>query len=422
MQKHICIIGNGIAGITAARNIRKFSDHKITVISSESKYFYARTALMYIYMGHMKYEHTKPFEDWFWEKNRINLIHDKVESIDFDNNTVRLSANKPVTYDQLIIATGSIPKSLNIAGQNLTGVQGFYSLQDLEKIEINTRKIKKAAIVGGGLIGVEMAEMLISRGIQVHFLVRENSFLGNVLSLEESKLLEREIIKHGVSLQLNTEVEQILADSQKKVNRLQTKNGKVLDVDFVGIAVGVIPNIEFLKDSKINTNKGVIVNDILQTNIINVYSIGDCVEHETPPFGRKNIEQIWYSGKTMGETIAKTITGSPTKYEPGIYYNSAKFFDIEYSVYGSISNELVADSSTFYWENREGNKCLRLNYDTISKVVNGIHAFGIRLRQSTCIQWIENKISFDIVIKELEKANFDPEFSKKYFSEIKNQS
>ena len=82
MRKNVVIIGNGVAGITCARHIRKQSNFDITVISSESKYFYSRTALMYIFMGHMKYEHTKPYEDWFWDKNRIKLVKDHVTLID----------------------------------------------------------------------------------------------------------------------------------------------------------------------------------------------------------------------------------------------------------------------------------------------------------------------------------------------------
>lgn len=420
-QRHICIIGNGISGITTARYIRKFSDHKITIISSESKHFYSRTALMYVYMGHMKLEHTKPYEDWFWTKNRIELVHDFVEKVNFEKNEILLKTSQPIVYDDLILATGSQPNKYGWPGQDLEGVSGLYSIQDLENIEKYTKNITEASIIGGGLIGIELAEMLTSRKIKVNFLVREKHFWANILPEQEGKLIEKEIEKHGVNLLLNKELTEIIPDKNNKVKSIKTKSGEQINCEFVGLTVGVSPNISFLKNTILATEKGILVDEYLKTNLPNVYAIGDCIEHKNPPFGRKSIEQIWYTGKIMGEAVAKTVCGSPTKYEPGIFYNSAKFFDIEYSVYGNVPAKQNPNESTFYWQNEIGNKCLRINYLTDSEQITGIHAFGIRLRASTCLAWIKNKIAFKTVIQELEKANFDPEFSKKYLMEIKGK-
>src|ERR1700704_477975 len=128
---HIVIIGNGIAGITTARHIRKLSDHEITVISSESKHFFSRTALMYIYMGHMKFEHTKPYEDWFWEKNRINLLYARVSEINSNEKRCVLDDGEKISYDKLVIACGSKSNKFGWPGQDLPGVQGLYSIQDV---------------------------------------------------------------------------------------------------------------------------------------------------------------------------------------------------------------------------------------------------------------------------------------------------
>ncbi len=134
MQENIVILGNGISGITAARHIRKRSNNRITVISSESKYFFSRTALMYVYMGHEKIENIQPYENWFWEKNKIDLIQDYVTLIDIKNNKVNLSGGISINYDKLIIATGSRSNKFGWKGQDLNGVQGLYSLQDLEQL------------------------------------------------------------------------------------------------------------------------------------------------------------------------------------------------------------------------------------------------------------------------------------------------
>ncbi|HUX60080.1 MAG TPA: FAD-dependent oxidoreductase, partial [Ignavibacteriaceae bacterium] len=99
-MQHLVIIGNGITGITVARYIRKQSDMRITIISSESKYFFSRTALMYVYMGHMKWENIKPYEDWFWEKNHIDLIFAKANAVDTDTKSISLESGELITYDK----------------------------------------------------------------------------------------------------------------------------------------------------------------------------------------------------------------------------------------------------------------------------------------------------------------------------------
>jgi NAD(P)H-nitrite reductase large subunit len=209
---HILIIGNGIAGITAARYIRKLSDHDITIVSAESEHFFSRTALMYVYMGHMRYADIKPYEDWFWKKNRIELVQAYVQQIDEQSKSVQLSTGSKLYYDKLILATGSQSNKFGWPGQDLRGVQGLYSLQDLETMEAHTANISKAVIVGGGLIGIEMAEMLNSRNIPTTFLVREKSFWNPVLPAEESQMINAHIKEHHIDLRLETELKDILAD------------------------------------------------------------------------------------------------------------------------------------------------------------------------------------------------------------------
>jgi len=173
-MEHIVIIGNGISGVTAARHIRKMSDKKITIVSAETDYFFSRTALMYVYMGHMKFNHTQPYENWFWEKNRIHLKKGFVSTVNHANNELVFSDGEKLSYDKLILAVGSKPNKFGWPGQDLEGVMGMYHKQDLENIEKhapNKDVCKRAVIVGGGLIGIELAEMLNSRQIPVTFLV-----------------------------------------------------------------------------------------------------------------------------------------------------------------------------------------------------------------------------------------------------------
>ena len=417
-MKQIVIIGNGISGITAARHIRKQHNHKITVISSETEHFFSRTALMYIYMGHMKYENTKPYEDWFWKKNKIELLKDHVEKITTALKSLQLASGKEIKYDTLIIASGSKSNMLGWPGQNLKGVQGLYGYPDLQLMEENSKGIRQAVIVGGGLVGIEMAEMFLSRKIAVTMVVRENEFWDNVLPQQEANLISRHIRSHHVNLQLGTELKEIIDDQNGRVQAIITNKGETIPCQFVGLTVGVSPNISFLKDSGIETKRGILVNEFLETNIPEVYALGDCVERKYDLPGRRNIEQVWYTGRMMGEVVAQTICGEKTKYEPGPWFNSAKFFDIEYQTYGNVGNTLKPNEEESYWEHSSGTKCVHVVWDKFTREFIGINTFGIRMRHEYFDKWLREKKSIDFVMENLAQANFDPEFFTRHEKEI----
>lgn len=415
---HIAIIGNGISGVTAARHIRKNSDYQITLISAETDYFFSRTALMYVYMGHMKFEHTHPYEPWFWKKNRIDLRKGYVEKIDYSDKNLKFSDGSCLKYDQLILATGSTPNKFGWKGQDLDGVGGLFSKQDLERMEEFTQNITRGVIVGGGLIGVEMAEMLLSRNIPVTFLVRENQFWGNVLPKQESDLIARHMKEHHVDLRLSSELNEIIDDGTGRVKAIKTKSGDIIECGWVGLTAGVSPNIKFLKDTELETNRGILVGKDLQTNIPGVYAIGDCAEFKNPVLGRRSIEQVWYTGRIMGETVAQTITGNLCEYTPGNWFNSAKFFDIEYQTYGWVLPKLSKGHKDFYWEHEKGKMCMHFVFEEKSRKFIGINTFGIRLRHNVFDGWLNELASIEMVLEHLKDANFDPEFYTQYELEI----
>lgn len=411
---HIAILGNGISGITAARFIRKLSDHRVTVISAETDYFFSRTALMYIYMGHMRFSDTQPYEPWFWKKNRIELRKAWVEQIDFPQKQLILSEGEPIAYDKLIVAAGSEPNKFGWPGQDLDGVRGLYSYQDLEYMESHSDDLERAVIVGGGLIGIEMAEMFHSRHIPVTFLVREDSYWNMVLPKEESEMVNRHIREHGFDLRLETELKEIVDDGNGRACAVITNKGDRIDCGYVGLTAGVHPNINFLKGSNLETDRGILVDEFLQTNLADVYAIGDCVQLRTPKPGRRPIEAVWYVGRMMGETVAHTVCGRPQPYDPGIWFNSAKFLDIEYQVYGAVPTKPPEEMATLYWEHPDGKKSIRINYRETDGSVLGFNLMGVRYRHEVCEQWIADGTTIEQVLQNLGIANFDPEFYQEY--------
>lgn len=420
-DQHVVIIGNGISGITAARHIRKMSSRRITVISGESDYFYSRTALMYVYMGHMEFRHTQPYENWFWRKNEIELVKDWVKQIDFEQKCLKLADSPDLQYDQLIIATGSVSNKFGWPGQDAKGVSGLYNIQDLEYIEEHTKDVNKAAIVGGGLIGIELAEMLHSRKIEVTFLVREENFWDIVLPTEEAKMINKEILDHDIDLRLATELQSIETNNAGQVTGVITKDNQKIDCQFVGLTVGVSPNVAWLKDSPLEINRGIVVNEYLETNMPDVYAVGDCAEHKAPMEGRRPIEQVWYTGRMMGEVVARTVADKRTAYKPGVWFNSAKFFNIEYQTYGTVLPEPDENQDQFVWQADDGKHLLRIVFDKSTHVVMGVNVFGIRMRHEVWNDWISEKQTIDQVMAKLERANFDPEFYRRYEFEIREE-
>jgi NAD(P)H-nitrite reductase large subunit len=426
-MKHVVIIGNGISGITAARNIRERSDLDITVISSETKYFFSRTALMYVYMGHMKQEHTKPYEDHFWEENKISLIHDSVEKVEVSNKKIMLSKSQPIQFDSLVIATGSNPKKLGVIGENLRGIQSLYSIQDLDLLEKNTHpyfaksseyRVRHAVIIGAGLIGIELAEMLHSRNISVCFIVKDEHIWSSGLSIQEAKLIEKHLEEHGITFRKQSQVSKFVGDDEGNVCAIELNSGEHIYAEFVGVTIGVEPNTQLTKGTEIEVKTGIVVDQYLRTSVDDIYAIGDCAELSVTSKGRNSIEPVWYTGRMMGEVVAETICGSPCVYEPGPWFNSAKFFGLEYQCYGSVSAAISQNRTEFFWQNKNSDKSVRILFDNSSMTFIGFSSIGIRWRHDLFNQWLSSETNVMLVIENLEKADFESEFSRRYTKEI----
>lgn len=414
----ILIIGNGITGVTAARHIRKLSNNDIVIISEESEYFFSRTALMYVYMGHMKFEHTQPYEPNFWKKNRIDLLQEKVVSVNDVDKEVYLENGKSIQYDKLIIASGSVPNTLAIKGENLIGVQALYSKQDLELMQKHTQNIQQAVVVGGGLIGIEMAEMLRSRNISVKFLIRDKSYWSSVLPTQESEMVHAHIFKHGIELLPETELIEIIGDQNGNVVAVKTQSGELIECQFVGLTVGVSPNISFLRGSNLQTDKGILINQHFETNCKDVYAAGDCAQFQEPMNLHPSVEQLWYTGKMQAEILAQNICGKRLGYDRGVWFNSAKFLDIEYQTYGFMFNKVAEDAYTFYWQHPHKNIAFRANFMKEDLSLIGFNFMGMRFRHNVAEQWILNKVTINKIITQLNEGFFDPEFSENHHQAI----
>jgi NADPH-dependent 2,4-dienoyl-CoA reductase/sulfur reductase-like enzyme len=249
-------------------------------------------------------------------------------------------------------------------------------------------------------------------------LVRENAYWSNVLPQEEAQLIGNHLQKHGINLKFNTELKEIQTIDQNRVSSILTNAGETIKCQFVGITTGVKPNINFLENSLLEISKGILVNEFLETNIPDIFAAGDCAQFRIVKKGEPSVEQLWYTGKMQAESLANTLCGNREAYDRGIWFNSAKFFDIEYQTYGKVPAEITDEHESFYWEHENGKISFRANYNKSDRIILGFNFMGIRFRQVIAEQWIREQKEIDYIIEHLYQGWFDPEFSKSHDNEI----
>ena len=412
---HIVIIGNGITGVTAALRLRRRDPEcHIDLVSGESNSFFSRPALMYVYMGHMRVSDTQPFEESVWPDNRIERVRGWVTGIDTEGRKVHLDGQPDLGYDKLLLATGSVSNRFGWKGQDLDRVHGFYGLADLEALERATPDVRAAVVVGGGLIGIELAEMLHARGIHVTMLAREEHYWNNALPDEEAILVERRIRAHGIDLRLRSELEEIHDDGQGRACAVTTGDGERIEAQLVGLTAGVAPNLSAVRDSDIETGRGILVDEHLKTPTPDVFAAGDCAEIVTPEGERNLVEQLWYTGRMQGEVVADNMAGDERTYARGTWFNSAKFLDLEWHTYGRVPSSAAPDPEvrSLWWEAPSGLHALRIVHR--DGVVTGVNALGLRQRQEVWIRWLDEAAPVERVLDHLHEANFDPELFRKW--------
>ncbi len=410
---HYVIIGNGVAGITAALTLRGRDRHaRITVISGESEYFISRTALMYAYMDRMNLRDLEPFERKVYDKQKIERVHGWVKDLNAERRMLRLEDGREIAYGKLLLAVGSAPNRIAWPGLDAAqeGVVHFVSLQHLAECERLTPSTKRAVVVGGGLIGVELVECLLHHGVSVDFLVRESWYWPMALAKEEGEHIADHIRSHGVNLILEDEVGSVAADASGRVASVTTKKGLKLECQMLGVCIGVRPATDWLRSvaTPPATKRGISVNRAFQTSLPDVFAAGDCAEFERPD-GSAFVEQIWYAAKRQGELAARAMLGDAIDYRPPLFYNSAKFFDMEYTTVGDVTR-LPDDARSFYYRWPGGAASIRL-IERDGAVI-GFNMLGSRWDHTWFERWIEERRSMEEAMQQLHLAQFDVEFGR----------
>jgi len=417
---HYVIVGNGVAGVTAALTLRKRDLHaRISVISGESDYFISRTALMYAYMDRMNLRDLEPFERKVYDKQRIDRVRGWVRNLDADRRVIQFEDGREITYDKLLLAVGSVPNRFQWPGLDAAkeGVVHFVSLQHLAECERLTSSTGRAVVVGGGLIGVELVECLVHHGIQVDFLVRESWYWPMALAKEEGALIAGHLTRHGVKLHLEDEVSAVATGPGGRVSAVKTQKGLDLPCEMLGICIGVRPAVDWLSGvaTPPEIGRGIKVNRSFQTSLPSIFSAGDCAEFARRD-GSPMLEQIWYAAKRQGELAALAMLGDAVEYTPPLFFNSAKFFEIEYTTVGDATR-LPDDAKSFF--HRLPGEAASLRIVERQGAVIGFNMLGSRWDHTWLERWIQERRSMQEVVQQLHLAQFDVEFGRTKLDRIR---
>jgi NAD(P)H-nitrite reductase large subunit len=412
MTSRTVIIGNGVAGTTAALELRRRDDRaEITLVSDESEYFFSRTALMYALMDELTREELEPHERRAYDRQRIQRARARVTDLDADARTVTLSDGRALAYDQLVIATGSVARKLTVPGLEAAreGVTSFVSLSDLDAVERWLHSTRRAVVVGGGLIGVELVESLVHHHVPCTFVVREDWYWPAGLCREEGAMVERHLRRRGVDLRLRETISSVDSDASGRVSGVTLGSGERVACELLGVAIGVEPNVQWLSRCKSAPKiaRGVLTDDRLRSSLAGVWAAGDCAEIATAT--GTVIEPLWYAAKRHGAFVGRQLSGSSERYVSPRFVNSAKFFGLEYTTVGDAGP--AGGGQTLLYEHPTKEITVRLATDD-GGALRGFSALGSRWDTTVLSRWMDERRPIDWVRERLRTAQFDHEFGR----------
>lgn len=310
--RSVVIIGNGIAGITAAEHVRRLHQEcEIHVISRENHLLYNRMGISRLINGRsgMHGLHLLP-ESWYQEQRITNWLNTHVVSIDTEQRQVHLATNEHVAYDRLILANGSSAWVPPIKG---FGVQGSFILREADEAMglrdyIQRNGSRTAVVAGAGLLGLEAAHALQKLGLKVTVLSNMPAILDRQMDLRGSEILQRYLESQGIEILISAEATALITDDSGRLCAATLKGGGEIAADIFLACTGVKPNIELAKAAGIATGRGVLVDDGMRTSLEGVYAAGDVAEHEGVAFG------LWPVAVEQGEVAAVNALGGQRKY------------------------------------------------------------------------------------------------------------
>ncbi|MEW6980142.1 nitrite reductase large subunit NirB [Bacillus pumilus] len=349
-KRKLVFIGNGMASMKCIEQIVQKQPERyfITIIGKEKHPAYNRIKLSSILQKSESLSQIELKEKEWYTRHDITMYRgETVVHIDTNRQCIMTDARRNIPYDKLVIATGSSPYFLPIQGVSKKGIYAFRTIDDYEAIHADSLRYQRAAVIGGGVLGVEVAAGLQIAGLETTIIHHTEWLMQRQLDETAACLLHQQLTRKGIQVKTNAHTIACLGD--ERVEGVLLKNGDIVDADLVVFTTGIRPNIQLAKNHGIHTRKAIVVNDVMQTNVPNIYAIGECAEHKGMVHGL--VQPIY----EQASVLAKHLLGEQITHAPHhIYSTTLKTSDMPIYSAGCIENRSPYTSVVIYLDEEQG--------------------------------------------------------------------
>lgn len=343
MTNRIIIIGNGIAGITAVKAIREVDkESEVFIFGEEEFYPYNRIKLSKNLFDELSEDNTLLLKKSWYEENKVNIyVSKKVIKVNIENKEVVLCDESILKYDKLLLANGARNNKPPVEGIEKVGVFNLRTLQDAWDIKSKIQKGESVINIGGGIQGLETAWNLNQHGINVSIVEIQSRLMPNQLDEKASKILQDSVEKFGINIYLNTRVNKIAGNNE--IEGVVTSSDEFMPCNKVIYSAGIKPNIEMFEDTHIKCEKGIVINEKMETNIADIYAAGDVAELD------KFVPGLWNISIGQGKVAGYNIIGKDSTYKHIVPVTTLNAFKLSLFSMGCVdennaTNVLVEDN------------------------------------------------------------------------------
>ncbi len=332
------IIGFGVAAVAAAEAIRsQDAAGEIVLISDDPHGFYSRPGLAYYLSGELPDKQLFSHSTADFHQLRLQHIKGRVTQIDPAQHQIEVTPNGRLHYDRLLLAVGSTAVPLKTPGADLKGAVKLDHLEDARHILKLARKAKTAVVVGGGITALELVEGLAAQKVKVHYFMRGDRYWRNVLDEEESRIILQRLQADGVEIHPHSGVAEIL-EKKGHVTGVRTKDGRKIKCSIVAYAIGIQPRIQLAQSADLKVDRGILVNEYLQTSAKDIYAAGDVAQVYDPLSGQAVLDSLWGPARSQGWTAGLNMAGGQVAYTKSAPFNVTRLAGLTTTIIGAVGH------------------------------------------------------------------------------------